>query len=66
MGALCVVTVISQITLVGVFYGKGAYWQSSLTWVMIVVVVVFWLKQREIYQSTFDALPRDPSQGAEG
>ena len=65
MGALCVVTIISQITLIGVFYEKGARWQASLTWLVVAVVAVFWLKQRQAYRNTFDALPRDPREDIE-
>lgn len=62
MGALCLILVISHITLVGIFYQKEAYWQSSLSWVMVFIVVGFWSRQRQIYLETFDSLPRDPNE----
>jgi calcium permeable stress-gated cation channel len=56
MFTICLITVICQITLMGIFYGRKSPIQATLTWPLIFLVLIFYYVQEKKHSATFNTL----------
>jgi hypothetical protein len=56
MYTICIITVVCLLTLIGIFYGRQAPIQATMTWPIVFLVLIFWYKEQKSHSSTFNTL----------
>ena len=56
MFVICVITVICQFTLIGIFYGRESPIQATLTWPLVFLVLIFYVVEERKHSTTFNTL----------
>ena len=56
MFTIAMITIICQITLIGIFYGRKAELQALLTWPLVFLVLVFYFVEEKKHSATFNTL----------
>ena len=56
MFSICIITMICQLTLIGIFYGRKSPIQATLTWPMVFVLLIFYYVEEKKHAATFHTL----------
>ena len=56
MWTIILITIICQITLIGIFYGRKSPMQALLTWPFIFLILIFYIIEQRKHTATFNTL----------